>query len=183
MINSAAPAFGASSGVLSSFTNIFTAKEEAGGVLEREKTCKEILGINLQDKDSLEKLIMKYAFAETNTGANDEARLCLKSVANSCSWLACDDYPTLFHDLTQTWNEKVGKGEKALQLKVFFAEEDMMIGVMGKKYFEDCWKREEGGKGIVVEFVETRGTDHDGVLDPVRGFIGEMFGFAKGDRS
>ncbi|KAG9229717.1 Alpha/Beta hydrolase protein [Amylocarpus encephaloides] len=178
MINSATPAFSASSGALSSFsapfTSLFASKPTVDDDAKEEKQSQEVFGIGVEARRELEKLIMKYAFAETNTGANEEARLCLKSVAGSCSWHACEDYPTMVANLAKSWDEKVAKGENGLKVRAFFAAGDMMIGVKGKKYWGECWKAENIGKGIEVELVGTEGTDHDSFVDPGKGYMGKM---------
>jgi hypothetical protein len=52
---------------------------------ELEKKCEETCGFGLEMKDTLDKLVMQYVFAELTKGGNDEARLCLRSVPG-CSW-------------------------------------------------------------------------------------------------
>lgn len=64
-------------------------------------------------------------------------------------------------------------------MKVVFAEEDAMIGKKGRKYFQDCWTQENCGRGIEIRYVEGEGTDHDSVVEPSKGAVGELFSVAK----
>jgi hypothetical protein len=50
---------------------------------EEEKNYLEGYRISLDVNKDLDKLIFKYAFKKNAKGANDEARLCLKSVEGS----------------------------------------------------------------------------------------------------
>jgi hypothetical protein len=77
--------------------------------------------------------------------------------------------------LKAVWEEKVRSGSAKLKVKIVFAEEDVMTGVKGRKYFEDCWMQEKCGDGIEVECGEVKGTDHDSVLDLSKGILGEIF--------
>ncbi len=149
---------------------------------EAEKKCQEEYGISMDVLTEVEKLASKYIFKENSKGANDEARLCLKST-EGCGWDACEDYPDFVKKLNAVWEKKVdGNGGKGkLKVKILFAEEDVMIGKKGKEYFEDCWTQEKCGRGIEVECVETKGTDHDSVTDPTKGFIGPTFSAAKSE--
>jgi hypothetical protein len=182
IINRASPTLASSSGSLSAFASLFrskdanaTAKEE-----EAEKKCQEGYGMSRDVLKEMEKLTSKYIFEENSKGANDEARLCLKST-EGCGWNACEDYPEFVKNLNAVWEKKVdGIGEKeGLKVKIFFAEEDVMIGKKGKEYFEGCWTQEKCGKGIKVERVKAKGTDHDSVTDPTKGFMGPIFSAAK----
>jgi hypothetical protein len=172
MINKASPAFGASSGAIAGFTRMFGLGKKIDEK-EEERKCREHFGMELSVKKEVERLVFKYAFEENTKGANDEARLCLKSTEGT-GWDAAESYPDLVANLKAVW-EKVRNGSAKLKVKIVFAEEDAMIGVKGKKYFEDCWMQEKCGDGIEVECGEVKGTDHDSVLDLSKGILGDIF--------
>ncbi|KAF4633243.1 hypothetical protein G7Y89_g4874 [Cudoniella acicularis] len=171
LINSSALA--ASGGAISSITSLFGKKKS---IEEQERKCQEGYGIPLVVKDELSKLGFKYLFAENTRGGNDEARLCLKSVEGECGWDACEDYVELVENLAKVWKARTEDGEKPkLKVKVLFAADDMMIGVKGRRYFQECWTQEKCGSGIEVECVVTEDTDHESLIDPAKGFVGQVF--------
>jgi hypothetical protein len=173
MINKASPAFGASIGAIAGFSRMFGWGKKIDEE-EKERRCMEHFGMELRVKKEVERLMFKYAFEENTKGANDEARLCLKST-DGTGWDAAESYPDLVANLKAVWEEKVRSGSAKLKVKIVFAEEDVMTGVKGRKYFEDCWMQEKCGDGIEVECGEVKGTDHDSVLDLSKGILGEIF--------
>jgi hypothetical protein len=50
-----------------------------------------------------------------------------------------------------------------------------MVGEKGKGYFKECWKQEKCGRGIDVECVQIKGTDHDSVTNPENGILESLF--------
>lgn len=109
-----------------------------------------------------------------NSGANDEARLCLRSVVDAY-WDVCEDYPVYIQNLNQSWTSKIPK----LKFKAVFGESDVMIGTKGRKYFENTFTQENCGDGIVVQFEEVKGGDHDSVVNPDEKCFLEMLRLAK----
>jgi hypothetical protein len=173
MINKASPAFGASSGAIAGFSRMFGWGKKIDEE-EKERRCMEHFGMELRVKKEAERLVFKYAFEENTKGANDEARLCLKSTEGT-GWDAAESYPDLVANLKAVWEEKVRNESAKLKVKIVFAEEDAMIGIKGRKYFEDCWMQERCGDMIEVECGEVKGTDHDSVLDLSKGILEEIF--------
>jgi len=178
IINRASPTLASSSGVLSASTSFFRGMDlgadEKGK--EKERMCQEGYGMSFGVRKEVERLTGKYIFAENMKGANDEARLCLKSTGG-CGWDACEDYVAFVRDLKESWEKKVDGdgGNGKLKVKIMFAEEDAMIGKKGKEYFEDCWAQEKCGRGVEVAIVETKGTDHDSVTNPEKGYMSSVF--------
>ncbi|KAI9744907.1 MAG: hypothetical protein M1818_001833 [Claussenomyces sp. TS43310] len=179
IVNRASPTLASSSGVLSAFAGVFGGKD-GKNVEEEERKCKEGYGISLSVRKELEKMTSKYIFEENTKGANDEARLCLKST-EGCGWDACEDYPEFVKNLKQSWEKKTdGEGGTGkLKVKIVFAEEDAMIGKKGMEYFKGCWTQEKCGRGVEVECLQIEGTDHDSVKNPDIGFMQSMFLTAK----
>lgn len=183
LINTAQPSFAVSG---SSFTLVTSAfKNKVATQTQREEESRKCLdgyGITLELKEKLDRTVFKYAFAENTTGANDEARLCLKSVSGS-SWEACDNYEECVKTLADVWDVRVADGGTPLRVDIFLPEEDIMVGEKGMKYFQECWKEESRGKGVKVECVTWKGTDHDTTTSPANGAIGRMLSVVKGLRT
>lgn len=190
MINSLMPSFATSSGALASFSSWFgsstvgtspnNASKEATKAWE-EQRCVEVFGVSVAVKVELDKLVMKYAFGEECSGGNDEARLCLKSLSD-VSWGALESYPAYITSLSEVWKERVDDGSPKLTFRVLLAEEDAMIGEKGAKYLQEVWTKEACGTGVDIEFITLDGTDHDSVLDPVRGAVVELYKAVKDGR-
>lgn len=176
LINNVTPVVGASSGAFASVTGLFKNKEKMEKKRERrERYFMEGLGIGSKELDELYEFVMKCAFAEQTKGANDEARLCLKSVEGECGWGPTEDYPVLVGNLKRVWEERVKGGAAKLQVKIVFAEDDVMIGVKGAEYFENCWTESKCGAGIMVSVDQTMKTNHDSVVEPGRKSLRTLF--------
>jgi hypothetical protein len=153
---------------------------EKGKKEEEERKCREAFGMSGDVKREYEKLMFKFVFEENTKGANDEARLCLKST-EGCGWLACEDYPEFVKDLRESWENRVDRNGKKLRVRIVLPEEDAMVGKKGKEYFKECWTQEKCGRGVEVECVQIKGTDHDNVTSPENGALGPIFLAAKGE--
>lgn len=183
MIQKAGPAFASSSGAIGSFTGLFKSKEVEGRKKEEEdRKCVEFYGMTLKEKGELDRMVFKFAFAEYSKGANDEARLCLKSV-EGCHWDACEDYPMCVKRLKESWEKRVQEGGKKLRVKILFGEEDLLVGHKGMKYWGRCWTDEKCGGGMEVNSRHVEGGDHDSVLDYTKGGIQEMYEAVKAERT
>jgi len=185
--NQVSPTLASSSGGLSAFAGFLRGKdgnETKKNVEEEEMKCEEGYGMSLSVKKELEKMTLKYIFKENTKGANDEARMCLKST-EGCGWDACEDSPEFVKNLKQSWEKKTdGEGGKVkLKVKIVFAEEDALIGKKGMEYFKECWTQEKCGRGIEVECVQTEGTNHDSVLNPETGIMQSILSTAKENES
>lgn len=184
IVNKVSPTLASSSGGLSAFAGVFRGKDgtekKKNEVEDEERKCEEGYGMSLSVKKELDKMMRKYIFAENTKGANDEARLCLKST-EGCGWDACEDYPEFVKNLKQNWEQKTDEegGKGKLKVKIMFAEEDAMIGKKGMEYFKECWTQEKCGRGIEVECMQTEGTDHDTILNPEKGLIQLILSTAK----
>ena len=176
IINTAQPAFAVSGGSITAVTSAFkkpiVATEEE--VEEEERRCFDGYGVDLAVKEEIDKLVFKYAFAENSTGANDEARLCLKSIAGT-HWDMCENYEEYISKLAKVWDKRVQDGAKPLKVNVVLPEEDAMVGEKGMRYFEACWAQEKCGTGIEVRIEKTKETDHDSTANAQEGYLGRMF--------
>jgi hypothetical protein len=118
----------------------------------------------------LESLIGKTITKENTVGANSEALLCVRK-GKGWSWGECNDYATFVETLAKAERRKYQVDSNAeshprLKIRAYFAEEDVMIGVGGQKYMEECWGRGEGSLGDVLDFdsATIADTDHDSVV-------------------
>lgn len=184
MVNTAVPTVGASvgvsSGAISSLTGLFRDNSQPKQkVVDADTRSLEFCGMDSKATVELFNYAMKCAFAEETKGANDEARLCLKSVPGDCSWDAAESLPGLVQNLKVAWEQRVGEGKTALRLRVVFAEADAMSGEKGKLYFEGCWAAGKAGSGIEVQSVKAAGTNHDTVVDCTKEWLREMMESAK----
>jgi hypothetical protein len=179
ILNTAQPVLSASGGSITFVTSAFKSKVATEKVKKKdEEKCLLGYGVSTDVKKEVDKLVFKYAFEEDSNGANDEARLCLKSTSGT-GWDKCEDFEEYVRNLAGVWERRVGEGGPKLGVKIVFPEEDRMIGEKGKMYFRMCWEVERCGKGIEVEVEEMKGMDHESVADPPNGAIGRLFDLAK----
>lgn len=179
----AQPTFAVSGSSFTLVTSAFKNKVATAQHREQEsRKCLEGYGVPIEVKDELDKTIFKFVFAENTVGGNDEARLCLKSVAGT-TWDACEDYEECVKTLAETWEKRVEEGGSKLRVDIFLPEEDVMVGKKGMNYFEECWGGERRGKGIKVETVRWDGTDHESVMSLTQGAVGRMLSILKGSRT
>ena len=183
VISTVQPSFALSGGAFEFVSQPFKNKNNSEKRKEEEaRKCLAGYGVPLHMKKEVDKALFKYAFAENTAGANDETRLCLKSV-KGISWGACEDYEKCVKALADVWNQRVREGGKHLSVSVNLPEEDAMIGEKGMQYFEDLWKEENRGNGMKVEVVRWKGTDHDTAGEAGNGAIEKMLELVKGVRS
>lgn len=128
-------------------------------------------GVDVDTAKAIGDLYMKFAFAEDSTGANDEAKLCLRK-AEDADWDAASDYMTCVR--------RIAEAEKALapKLKVYgmFASSDVMSGKKGQEYFERCWRQENVAKAVDFVSKTYDETNHDSViLDRNKGALEDVF--------
>ncbi|PYI06237.1 hypothetical protein BO78DRAFT_315974 [Aspergillus sclerotiicarbonarius CBS 121057] len=157
----AAPSFSASAGVFSAIVNSIpsTRAEDTN----RSDACLAGYGMDAEAAKVLDRLAMEYICLEDTSGFNDEAVVCLKKGPGL--WGACEELPVYLRGLVQA-EEQHREGhpdEKALKVKVFFAESDGMIGPKGQKYFEDCFAQADLREAVCFESVVEKGTEHDSI--------------------
>lgn len=157
------PATSWSGGVISSIGGFFSGSE-AKSDEEDESEVQAKYGLDKATAKELESLYFKYLLAEGMKGGNDEALLCSKA-RGSTSWGACDDYMTCIKTIAESEKERLGKDPSAAKLRVrlHFAQDDMMIGKGGKKYFEECWQQEGVSDAVDVKSKEWPDTNHETV--------------------
>lgn len=175
VMNSASPAFAFSGGAITAVSETMKPKRKTREKkVEEKRKCMEGYGLEVEVKQEVDRRIMKWAFMEQSVGANDEARLCLKSVAGT-DWLACEDLPDYVKDVAAVWETRVKEGRKGLKINLVFPEDDILVGPKGIRYFEDCWLRKKCGPGVEVGVEHMKGADHDSTASSSEGYIGRMF--------
>ena len=91
------------------------------------------------------RLASKYQRAESFTGANEEAKLCLRKCEDA-AWGEAADYSKCIHKIAvneATFNKNHEPNATKLSVDAFFGGTDIMIAKRGQKYFEQCWQRDE----------------------------------------
>lgn len=160
-----------SGGVFSTVSNLFQSEPKDANTDLQDKFGDEQVG------KEIEKLQTKYMFAESMSGANDEARLCLKSDGDGFVG-ACENYERFVEVLCAQERKRNGResaGPK-LEVSMHFAESDNMSGKGGKEYFEKCWSQAGVEEVIEVRSTQYPGTNHETVLvDFKKGALRHVF--------
>jgi hypothetical protein len=152
---------------------------------ERDDVCRDVLGVSLAESQARWEEIVKRLWKEDISGINGEAMLCLqKPIAGS--WGICDDYETMPQKLEERIHQSSGSStgssgrERCLDVKVFWAETDKMVGKGGEEYFDTCFEafrrdshaEREGGLEYQSKVVPQ--TDHESLCLPHYGALTEM---------
>jgi hypothetical protein len=157
-----APSFAWSGAMLSSFTG---SKATPSGPK---------YGVSEEVGQEIEKLQVKYFFAENTTAANEEAKLCLRKTI----WGESGDYAewvTKFCAREREAQQQMSSRPKVV-VKAYFAASDMMIGKGGKEYFDKCWTQDGVSDAVGYESTELPDTDHDSaLLDHEKGAVKHIF--------
>ncbi|CAI7596061.1 unnamed protein product [Penicillium bialowiezense] len=145
----------------------FSAMFSSGAQSEQDKNrryIEEHYGLSVDQQNEIDSVMMQFMFKENTVGANSEALQCLRKQPNT--WGRCEDYEVYVRELVEQEGERERTG-KPLKVKVFFAEEDSMIGKKGPVYFDKCWHQAGTGspEGVLVfESTTASGTDHDSLV-------------------
>ncbi len=123
-----------------------------------------------------EAVITNYVFAENVEGASQEALLCLRK--GSATWGDWRDIDEAVSRIAKNEREsqdpsRIGNEEK-LKIRIFFAEDDEMIGKGGQKWLESCFTQGDVAEYISLESEVVPGTDHNDVLALQNGAMEKM---------
>jgi hypothetical protein len=157
-------AIDASSGVLSKlYDQLFPGSQ---GEPEHDSPAKVMetedgLGIDLQTE--ILKLAMKKMFSNVSVGAKSEVALCLKKGPLG-SWGEVEDMSAMVKKIRS--REKLSSVTGQTNVKLYFAESDIMTGKAGQQYFESCWTgQDEDLDGYLDLTVKTiPETDRDSIV-------------------
>ncbi|KAF2160171.1 hypothetical protein M409DRAFT_29466 [Zasmidium cellare ATCC 36951] len=159
-----APATSWSGGVVSSIGSLFSGnKSDVDDNDETEAQAK--YGVDKETAKDLEDIHFKYIMAESLKGANDEALLCSKA-RGTISWGACDDYMACIKTIAELQQQRLSKDPdaKKFRVRLHFAEDDIMIGKGGQKFFNECWQQSGIEEMVDVKSKEWPGSSHETVL-------------------
>lgn len=108
---------------------------------------------------------MKYQFAESTTGVNEELKLCLQK-CDTAAWGETADYKKCIRDIAQREAELASSSPNAgkLTVEAFFGGSDIMIAKRGQKYFETCWQAAEVNGKVDFTTSTCSDADHDSLL-------------------
>lgn len=169
------PAIAWSGGVSTALTGMFQSSTDSSQ--SDAATLAATYGTSESVAKEIEKLTTKYFFAEDVRGGTEEAKLCLKMGGKNL-WLICEDYKEYLKSLLKQEDDRSGDTGTAskLEVKVYYAESDMMIGEVGKIYFEECWRTPKVLEQLDFDSQTLTGTDHETVLvDFQKGAVPSIF--------
>jgi pimeloyl-ACP methyl ester carboxylesterase len=107
--------------------------------------------------------VLKRMYSEDTKGISAEALLLLQKVGNGSGWDDWGDYDSLIPRLVQS----LRAANLRLQLEIFYAEKDWMIGDAGTRgpaWFDECWTT-QAAEVVDHHSNVVAGADHDSVWD------------------
>lgn len=178
--NKILPSASWSGGIISSSAALLSSSASTdvpGAETSTSTTPFEQYGFDEDTAKLIQKLSSKYQFAESTTGANEEAKLCLRR-CDDADWGEAADYSSCIRKIAVNEAALGSREPNAAKVSVeaFFGGSDIMIAKRGQKYFEQCWQSDEvKGK---VDFATSTFPDanHDTVLiDHKKGALKSVF--------
>ncbi|UNI15511.1 hypothetical protein JDV02_002039 [Purpureocillium takamizusanense] len=115
-----------------------------------------------------------FVFADGVNGMAQEAILLMQRTPGKAGWGDWGDYDGLVPRL----REALQAAGRQLEIDVYFAEKDGMVGDAGSKgpkWFEDCWKGEQDGGIIRYASSVVDGAEHDTIWGLRYGAIQKVF--------
>lgn len=157
------PAVGSSVGFVGKWLSESTPASGSGSeISENRLHWQKAYGVSNEFLDTILDASLEAMYAENTAGSNSEVRQCLKKEGDG-TWGVCEDFEVFVRELAARERSR-GPGPK-IRVKILFAEEDPMIGVVGRRYMESCWDC-EGKFGDVLEFTSAgvEGADHNSIV-------------------
>ena len=120
-----------------------------------------------------EAVITSFVFAEEVEGASQEALLCLqKCNIKWGDWNTMEEVVSRIATHEKSRLERQGDATlRKLAIRIFFAEDDEMIGKGGQAYLENCFATAKDKQYLDFHSETVPGTDHNEVLTVSRGAI------------
>ncbi|KAK2609201.1 hypothetical protein QQS21_002283 [Conoideocrella luteorostrata] len=119
-------------------------------------------GLSSEFLDVVIEMVVSDMFLENTAGANSEARQCLKKEGKGMRGVY-EELDVFVQDLVAQERNRAQEGK--LRVKVFFAEDDVMIGKGGQRYMDACWDHEsEFADVLEYSSATVENTDHDNVI-------------------
>lgn len=161
---------------------VITASGMAWGSIQSTSESKTIITETSQSdyeetlwKRASESVITRYIFAEDVEGSSHEALLCLqKGNVKWGNWQDLRKGAAMISSNEKTLQELEGSDadtKQKLRIRLFFAEEDEMVGRMGQTYLENCFAKATDREYLDFHSEVVQGTDHNEVLTVSRGAI------------
>lgn len=157
-----------SGGLVSSAASFFSSSASTdvpGTEVSNSTTPAERYGVDEETAKAIDKLSMKYKFAEDTSGVNDEAKLCLRKCQDA-DWGRAQDYAACIRSIIQ--NERTFQqqhpGRAKLKVEAFFSGSDIMSGKRGQEYFEQCWQQDEFRESVEFTTRTYPEANHDSVI-------------------
>lgn len=129
-------------------------------------------------------LIPRLFMAENMQGGSDEAFFSLKRGKN-WSWGLFEDTDEAVskvvkqeRELVDAVDAKADDGrprQEKLRVQVFFAESDMMIGMKGEEWFNECWFKEECSNVVEYSNETVPKSNHENIASPEKGIVDKLF--------
>ncbi|KAG8625847.1 hypothetical protein KVT40_006248 [Elsinoe batatas] len=139
------------------------------GQVSTTVTPSEQYGFDEEISKLIEKLSTEYQLAENNTGANEEAKLCLRK-CDDAAWGDAADYKGCIRRIVAieaTIHQNRG-GDGKLKIESYFAASDLLVAKGGQTYFEQCWRDQNTDSAVDFTSTTMPDTDHDSVLADLR---------------
>lgn len=157
-----------SGGIFSSVSGAF--QSDSGGMPD-DTAAMDKYGASADTAKEIERLWGKFASAEQSmVGGNDEARLCLGRGPLG----VCEDYMEYVKLLCAQEQQK--QPQPQLKIQLCFAEDDSMIGQVGKEYIEKCWRQDCVRDSISIDSKAFPESNHETVLlDVQKGALRMVF--------
>ena len=178
--NKIIPSASWSGGIISSAAALLPSSASTdipGAETSTSTTPFERYGFDEDTAKLIEKLLSKYRFAESITGVNEEAKLCLRK-CDDADWGEAADYSSCIRKIAVSEAALGSREPNAAKLSVaaFFGGSDNMVGKGGQEYFERCWQS-DGVKGKVDFTTSTfPQANHDSLLiDQKKGAMKTVF--------
>ncbi|GAM89996.1 hypothetical protein ANO11243_080360 [Dothideomycetidae sp. 11243] len=130
----------------------------------------EQYGFDDETAKLIKKTALKFQFAESVAGANEEVKFCLRK-GDVVDWGLATDYKVCIDKIASNEAEhhtQTSHSGARLCVQACFAESDIMIADRGQKYFEDCWRSETVGSHVDFETRTLPGTDHDSIIGDLK---------------
>ncbi|KAI1265003.1 Alpha/Beta hydrolase protein [Xylariaceae sp. FL1019] len=124
--------------------------------------------------------ILRRITAENAQGVSQDILLLLKRDDHPGCWGSWGDYDRLVPMLAEVERNRQptssDTGHKPLQVRVFFAEADHMIGTtVALTWFNNCWNPEQRGDRIDYSREVVPRTNHDNILELRYGVVESIF--------
>ena len=142
------------------------------------QTSADTAGKDAAAKEQLDqikqRLITTYLFAEEFTGASQEALLCMGKDDSAWDGIKPVTAKIIASEVI-TRSQTPPTPPTKLQVSLFLAENDEMIGKKGNQYWFDCLKPGIDEGVLKVDRFHLLGCDHNDVLSPNVGVVEELF--------